>query len=289
MKDLDQRVAVVTGAASGIGYALAERFADEGMRVVLADVEDEALARASESLNARGATTLAVRTDVSQARDVEALAEATLARFGAVHVLCNNAGVGGDAAPTWELPLETWRWVLEVNFWGVVHGVRTFVPIMLRQNTEGHIVNTASMAGHLSMPLLSPYHATKFAVVSLTESLHYELALAEAKLRASVLCPGFVRTNIMDSARNRPEHLCAPLPTAEASQALLGAFQSVVAAGIPPSVVAERVVEAIREERFYVFPHPEMLVAVRARMETLIAQRNPVFVFPEEMRLNTKG
>jgi NAD(P)-dependent dehydrogenase (short-subunit alcohol dehydrogenase family) len=289
MKDLDQRVAVVTGAASGIGYALAERFADEGMRVVLADVEDQALARASESLRARGATTLAVRTDVSQARDVEALAEATLARFGAVHVLCSNAGVGGDAAPTWELPLETWRWVLEVNFWGVVHGVRTFVPIMLRQDTEGHIVNTASMAGHLSMPLLSPYHATKFAVVSLTESLHYELALANAKLKTSVLCPGFVRTNIMDSGRNRPEHLRAALPTAEASQALLGAFQSVVASGIAPSVVAERVLEAIREERFYVFPHPEMLVAVRARMETLLAQRNPVFVFPEEMRLHTKG
>jgi NAD(P)-dependent dehydrogenase (short-subunit alcohol dehydrogenase family) len=289
MKDLNQRVAVVTGAASGIGYALAERFADEGMRVVLADVEDQALARASESLNARGATTLAVRTDVSQAGDVEALADATLTRFGAVHVLCNNAGVGGDAAPTWELPLETWRWVLEVNFWGVVHGVRTFVPIMLRQDTEGHIVNTASMAGLLSMPLLSPYHATKFAVVSLTESLHYELALANAKLGTSVLCPGFVRTNIMDSARNRPEHLRAALPTAEASQALLGAFQSVVAAGIPPSVVAERVVEAIREKRFYIFPHPEMLVAVRARMETLLAQRNPVFVFPEEMRLHTKG
>ena len=173
MKDLSKRVAVVTGAASGIGYALAERFADEGMRVVLADVEEKALAMASEKLAARGAAALAVRTDVANPADVQALAEATLARFGAVHVLCNNAGVGGDVAPVWELPLESWRWVLDVNFWGVVHGVRTFVPIMLRQDGEGHIVNTASMAGHLSLPLLGPYHATKFAVVSLTESLHY--------------------------------------------------------------------------------------------------------------------
>jgi len=289
MKDLSKRVAVVTGAASGIGYALAERFADEGMRVVLADVEEKALAMASEKLAARGAAALAVRTDVANPADVQALAEATLARFGAVHVLCNNAGVGGDVAPVWELPLESWRWVLDVNFWGVVHGVRTFVPIMLRQDSEGHIVNTASMAGHLSMPLLGPYHATKFAVVSLTESLHYELALANAKLKASVLCPGFVRTNIMESERNRPAHLRTAVPPAEVSQALRSAFQSVVAAGIAPSVVAERVLEAIREERFYVFPHPEMLAAVRHRMETLLAQRNPTLQMPDEMRQHFKG
>ena len=289
MKDLSKRVAVVTGAASGIGYALAERFADEGMRVVLADVEEKALAMASDKLAARGAAALAVRTDVANPADVQALAEATLARFGAVHVLCNNAGVGGDVAPVWELPLESWRWVLDVNFWGVVHGVRTFVPIMLRQDGEGHIVNTASMAGHLSMPLLGPYHATKFAVVSLTESLHYELALANAKLKASVLCPGFVRTNIMESERNRPAHLRTAVPPAEVSQALRSAFQSVVAAGIAPSVVAERVLEAIREERFYVFPHPEMLAAVRHRMETLLAQRNPTLQMPDEMRQHFKG
>jgi NAD(P)-dependent dehydrogenase (short-subunit alcohol dehydrogenase family) len=288
MKDLRERVAVVTGAASGIGYALAERFADEGMRVVLADVEEKALARASEALTTRGATTLAVQTDVSKAADVQALAEATLTRFGAVHVLCNNAGVGGDVAPVWEVPPESWQWVLDVNFWGVVHGLRTFVPIMLRQDTEGHIVNTASMAGHLTMPLLGPYHATKFAVVSLTESLHYELALAHSKLKASVLCPGFVRTNIMDSERNRPEHLRAALPAAEVSQALRSAFESVVAAGIAPSVVAERVVEAIREEQFYVFPHPELLEAVRGRMETLLAQRNPIFQVPDDMRRHLK-
>ena len=289
MKDLRARVAVITGAASGIGYALAERFADEGMHVVLADVEEKALAVASEKLAARGATTLAVRTDVANPADVQALAEATLTRFGAVHVLCNNAGVGGDVAPVWELPLESWRWVLDVNFWGVVHGVRTFVPIMLRQDSEGHIVNTASMAGHLSMPLLGPYHATKFAVVSLTESLHYELALANAKLKASVLCPGFVRTNIMESERNRPEHLRTAVPPAEVSQALRSAFQSVVAAGIAPSIVAERVLEAIREERFYVFPHPEMLAAVRHRMETLLAQRNPTLQMPDEMRQHFTG
>lgn len=277
MKDFKEKVAVVTGAASGIGRALVDRFAAEGMHVVLADVEAAPLAQAERELRARGVKTLAVRTDVSKAEEVAALADRTLATFGAVHVVCNNAGVGGENAPVWEIPLEGWQWTFGVNLWGVIHGIRTFVPIMLRQGTEGHVVNTASMAGHLSLPFLSPYHATKFAVVTISESLHFELEMSGAKVKASVLCPGFVHTNIMSSERNRPAELQAAVqPTSEAQQALRAAIESSVAAGTAPSEVAARVVEAIREERFYVFPHPEMLAAARQRMENILAQRNPV-------------
>jgi NAD(P)-dependent dehydrogenase (short-subunit alcohol dehydrogenase family) len=285
MREFKDRVAVVTGAASGIGYAMAERFATEGMKVVLADVEDAALARAASALQAKGARTLAVRTDVSKAGDVAALAEKTLAAFGAVHVVCNNAGVGGDAVPVWEQSVECWRWVLDVNLWGVIHGMRTFVPILLQQGCEGHVVNTASMAGHLSMPMLSVYHATKFAVVTISESLHLELAMMGAPVKASVLCPGFVRTNIMDSQRNRPAELrAADRPVSEAERALQSTFEQFVAAGIPPAQVADRVLEAIRDERFYIFPHPEFLAAVRSRMQTILAQENPTLEMPEEIR-----
>jgi NAD(P)-dependent dehydrogenase (short-subunit alcohol dehydrogenase family) len=225
-----------------------------------------------------------VRTDVGRAKEVEALAQKTLDAFGAVHVVCNNAGITGDAAPTWEQTPEAWKWILGVNLWGVLHGIRTFVPIMLRQGTEGHVVNTASMAGHLSLPLVSPYHATKFAVVSITESLHLELALMGAPVKASVLCPGFVRTNIMDSNRNRPAEVGSPPPASEATQAMRAAYERFVAAGLPPAKVAECVLDAIRAERFWVFPHPELLPAVRMRMEGILAQENPMLALPDEMR-----
>jgi NAD(P)-dependent dehydrogenase (short-subunit alcohol dehydrogenase family) len=285
MQELRDRVAVVTGAASGIGQALAERFLAEGMRVVLADVEETALARAAAALGAPGRT-LAVRTDVSRASDVETLAARTLDAFGAVHVVCNNAGVAGDPAPVWEQTPESFRWVMDVNFWGVVHGIRTFVPILLRQG-EGHVVNTASMAGHLSMALLSPYHASKFAVVTISESLHYELALLGSPVKASVLCPGFVRTRIMESERNRPGTRAAR-PTTEAARAFLAAYDDMVAAGMPPERVAERVVDAIRAERFWIFPHPEMLAAVQARADQIQSQQNPVLVIPGDMRARLK-
>ncbi len=276
MQTFRDRVAVVTGAASGIGFALAERFAAEGMKVVLADVEEPALARAEATLRAKGARTLAVPTDVSQASAVQALAERTLGAFGAVHVVCNNAGVGGEAGRTWEQTLENWQWVLGVNLWGVIHGIRTFVPILLDQGDEGHVVNTASVAGHVSLPGFCVYDATKFAVVTISESLHLELAMAGSQVKASVLCPGFVSTNIMTSERNRPESLrTPPRELSEAEQAFKAMFEAMVAAGMPPPDVAARVVEAICEERFYVFPHPETLDFVRMRMETILALRNP--------------
>ena len=270
MKELRDRVAVVTGAGSGIGQALAERFAAEGMRVVLADV-DEARARETEALLAqRGARSLVVQTDVQQGAAVEALAARTLSTFGAVHVVCNNAGIAGFARPVWEQSLEGWQQVFGVNLWGVIHGIRTFVPIMLQQGTEGHIVNTASMAGLLSLPLLSPYHATKHAVVTISESLHMELAMTGAPVKVSVLCPGFVRTNIgadgLEDARS------------EAEAALLEAFRRLIAEGLAPAAVAERVVQAIRAEEFWVFSHPELVVAVRQRADAIVAGHSPAAV-----------
>ena len=198
MNEFNGKVAVITGAASGIGRALADRCVHEGMKAVLADVEVDALAKTEASLKASGATVLAVQTDVSQARDVAALAEKTVEAFGAVHLLCNNAGVGTEAA-VWESTLEEWEWVMGVNLWGVIHGVRTFVPVMLAQDTECHIVNTASMAGLISGPGLGAYKVTKHAVVSLSETLHHELGERGAKIRVSVLCPGIVNTRIMES------------------------------------------------------------------------------------------
>jgi len=285
MKTFRDNVAVVTGAASGIGRAMAERFAAAGMKVVLADVEEPALVEATRALVARGAAALAVRTDVSRAADVEALADAAYARFGGVHVLCNNAGVAGDGATTWEQSLDTWQWVLAVNLWGVVHGIHTFVPRMLAHGGEGHVVNTASMAGHLSTPFLSSYNATKFGVVTISECLHHELQMVGAAVRVSVLCPGFVRTKIIDAERNRPPELRDDEQRSEAAQAFRTAVRSFVDAGTPPETVAERVFEAIHDQRFWIFPHPEMLEAVRARAESILAQENPIFAPPPGMDL----
>jgi short-subunit dehydrogenase len=280
------KVAVVTGAASGIGRALAERFAAADMKVVLADIEDSALTRAVSEMQAQGATVLGVLTDVAKAEAMETLAQKTLQVYGAVHLLCNNAGVAGDFVASWAQPLESWEWVLGVNLWGVIHGIRTFVPIMLDQHTEGHVVNTASLAGLISLPYLSVYHATKHAVVTLSEALHYELALRGAQVKVSVLCPGFVKTHLMESDRNRPVRLRTPdRLQPEMEQTWVDAYREFVATGLPPAAVAEQVFNAIRDEKFYVFPHPETCELVRARMETILAQRNPTLDFlPDAMR-----
>jgi NAD(P)-dependent dehydrogenase (short-subunit alcohol dehydrogenase family) len=278
MTEFKGKVAVITGAASGIGRALADRCAQAAMKVVLADVEAAALANTEASLKASGSIVLAVQTDVSQARDVAALAQQTLEAFGAVHLLCNNAGVGTEAA-IWESTLEEWEWVIGVNLWGVIHGVRSFVPAMLAQGTECHIVNTASMAGLISSPGLGAYKVTKHAVVSLSETLHHELAERGAKVKVSVLCPGFVNTRIMDSARNRPGHVPAT-PRSPESEARWEAIRQFVPSGMPPEQVADAVFAAIREDRFYILTHPERKESVRLRMEDILQERNPTVPAP---------
>ena len=244
------------------------------MKVVLADVEVEALAKTEAGLKASGATVLAVPTDVSQAPHVAALVQKTLEVFGAVHLLCNNAGVGTEAA-IWESTLDEWEWVMGVNLWGVIHGVRAFVPVMLAQDTECHIVNTASMAGLISGPGLGAYRVTKHAVVSLSETLHHELAERGAKIRVSVLCPGIVNTRIMESARNRPGHRPPTAPLGPASGARWETLRRLMPAGMPPQQVAEAVFAALREDRFYILTHPDGKEAVRMRMEDILQERIP--------------
>lgn len=277
MREFRGRVAVVTGAASGIGRGLAEACAREGMRVVLADVDEAALAEAGRELEGAGADVLAVRTDVSRAEDVEALARETLEAFGAVHLLFNNAGVGAGTT-VWESTLEDWRWVLGVNLWGVIHGVRTFVPIMLGQADECHVVNTASMAGLVSGPALGVYKVSKHAVVSLSETLYCELAIAKAKVGVSVLCPAGVNTRVLDSGRNRPAELQNGADCESAHPAVVQAealLRQLVAAGMPPSEVAGAVFDAIRAGRFYILTHADWKPLVRKRMNDILLGRNP--------------
>jgi NAD(P)-dependent dehydrogenase (short-subunit alcohol dehydrogenase family) len=272
VREFNGKVAVVTGAASGIGRALAERCAREGMRVALADVEPAALERAAAELRAAGAEVLAVVADVAKAGDVEALAHRTLDAFGAVHLLCNNAGVGAGTT-VWESTLADWEWVLGVNLWGVIHGVRAFVPIMLAQGDECHVVNTASIAGLIAGPGLGVYKVTKHAVVTLSETLYYDLAMRGARIGISVLCPEWVNTRIMESARNRPAALQNESAAEQVTPELLAAWQYMVDAvqsGMPPAQVAECVFTAIRERQLYILTHPETKALVRARMEGIL-------------------
>ena len=277
MKEFQGKVAVVTGAASGIGRALAERCAKEEMKVVLADIEEQALMQASRDLAAQGAQVLAVPTDVSQAGEVETLARKAFETYSAVHLLFNNAGVGAGKS-AWESSLADWEWVLGVNLWGVIHGIHFFVPRMLEQRSEGHIVNTASMAGLTYGPGQSIYKVSKHGVVSLSETLYYELALRGASLKVSVLCPGLVSTNILDARRNRPARLqdaSVKEPLSPQAEAVVQRFQQAVREAMPPGQVADIVFEAIREERFYILTHPTWKAAIQIRMEDILQERNP--------------
>ncbi len=276
MKNFTGRVAVITGAASGLGRAMAERFAREGMRLALADVNAGDLARAETELRAAGAAVIGVRTDVSKAGDVEALAARTLEAFGAVHLVVNNAGVSPLGA-LWENTIADWQWALGVNLWGVIHGVRVFTPILLAQaaqaDGEGHIVNTASVSGLIAPPGMGVYNVTKHAVVALTETLHHDLARRGSRVKCSLLCPAYVPTGIADSARNRPAALSEPLRERSADDLALeeGLRRAVRSGRITAAEVAQAVLDAVREERFYILTHPKILGAVRARMEDILA------------------
>lgn len=277
MEEFKDKVAVITGAGSGMGRAFAQRCAEEGMKVVLADIEEQMLFKAAKELESEEARVLAVPTDVSKTEDIEALAQKALEAFGAVHLLFNNAGVYVDGL-IWEQTQADWEWLLGVNLWGVIHGIRTFVPIMLEQDVECHIVNTASSAGLRLGSGLGSYRVSKYGVVALSGTLYYELKRMGAKVKVSVLCPSVVRTQLMDAARNRPHELQDDLtqkPPSPEDQAFIQNLSQRVEAGMSPDVVADYVFEAIRKEAFYILPHPEVKDGVHTQTEDLIQDRNP--------------
>ncbi len=285
MRDFEGRVAVVTGAASGIGRAFAERFGREGMKVVLADVERDALDAAVRELRTQELDVLGVVTDVSSPASVEGLAKQTLDAYGGVHLLCNNAGVLGDPDPPdgpptrlWEHSLKEWQWMFGVNVWGVVHGIHTFLPIMLAQDEPGHVVNTASVAGLTSGSRLGIYGATKHAVVRISEALYAQLTEIGAKVGASVLCPGGVETRIQLASRNRPDELRDEAPRLTPEQIAARERERTARRVYPqmaPAEVAERVLRAVQEEQFYILTHDQHDDQIRERMEDIRLRRNP--------------
>ncbi len=273
MDGLTGKVAVVTGAASGIGLALARAFAAEGMRLVLADVEEESLNAAVSILAESGAEVLGVPTDVSLFESVEALAAKTDKHFGTAHVVCNNAGVAAPGDP-WQGPLSLWEWMLAVNLWGVVHGIRAFLPRLLAQD-EGHIVNTASAAGLRARPHLAPYVASKYAVVGLSESLFHDLALRPTRVRVSVLCPTGVRTHILDGDRNWLPRFGAVPERSREEQARHELAARGIAKAADPDDVAAAVLDAVHTERFWVIPESLTLDELEDRTRGALAGHNP--------------
>jgi len=275
MDEFKDKVAVVTGAASGIGRGLADRCVKEGMKVVLADVEGDPLAAAADKLRREGAEVLPVVTDVSRRGDLESLARKTVESFGAVHLLFNNAGVGAGGL-LWECTLEDWQWVIGVNLGGLIYAIRVFIPLMLGQRTECHVVNTASLAGLVSGPGMGIYHATKHAIVSISETLYQELSLMRAGIGVSVICPGCVNTRMLEQERNRPLKLRNPPRTASPVQQSAERFlRQEMLNGMTPGQVAEKAFQAIRRKQLYVITHPETKAAIRRHMEDILEERNP--------------
>lgn len=288
MELLPGQVAVVTGAASGIGLAMAERFAAEGLQVVLADVEEPALDKAVAGLRERGAEVVGQLVDVSERESVDALADAAYRAFGAVHVLCNNAGVGSGAeGRIWEHEPNDWKWAFAVNVWGVFHGIQAFVPRMLAAGTPGHIVNTSSGDGGIApLPTASVYAVTKAAVVTMTESLYAHLRAEQAPVSASVLFPGphMLRTGLWESHRNRPERFAKERPRKTPYRSLAGWEAAMEAAGqqvefTPVEEVAGTVVDGIRADRFWMLPPSEHSDRqIRARSQSMLERSNPTYL-----------
>lgn len=277
MKEFNNKVAVITGAASGIGRGLAERCAQEKMKIVLADVETEALFRSESEIKEMGADLISVVTDVSKIDDVKNLAQMTLNTYGNVDLLFNNAGVGSGSS-LWESTINDCKWVIDVNLWGVIHCIREFIPIMLEQNTACHVVNTASIAGLSTYHPSALYHLTKHAIVALSEQLYHDLFFRKANIHVSVLCPGFVNTNIMDSDRNRPEeYKNDPFEVSEipGSEKMEEGFRQLIMNGMSTSDVADYVFQAIAAEKFFIFTHPDLKGLITSRMDDIVQERNP--------------
>jgi len=282
MREFRDKVAIVTGAASGIGYALCEVLAEQGMKIVLADIEQDALEAASRRIRTdKGVEAIAVPTDVSKAKAVEALAEASLHAYGAIDIACNNAGVF-TAGPSWECTEADYRWLLDVNVMGVVHGIRSFVPRMIAQGTECHLLNTISMAAVTAMPFASVYHMTKHAVLGLSECLYHELNFLAPKVKVSVLCPELVNTAISNAERNRPPELAraGDIPDTPMRNMTMQAITDNTKRGVAPRVLAERALQGIKDQRFYLFSDEEWRKASLIRLEDLRLGRNPTFEPP---------
>ncbi len=273
------KTAVLTGAGSGFGLECARIGAQLGMNLVLVDVQQDALDKAEQEMTAQGVQVLARKVDVSNAAEMQALADAVKLRFGAPHFVFNNAGVGSGGL-VWENSLADWEWVLGVNVWGVVHGVRLFTPMMLEAaqkdpSYQGHIVNTASMAGLLTAPNMGIYNVSKHAVVALTETLYQDLKLVTDQISASVLCPYFVPTGITQSQRNRPAALAEDKPTQSQMIGQAMSDKAVSSGKVSANEVAHKVFDAVASGQFYVYSHPQALGNVQSRMEAIVQQHNP--------------
>lgn len=276
MKDFHGKVAVITGGASGLGLEIARLAAKKGMKLVLSDIEERALKQAEQEFSDVGVEVLAVRTNVALAEDVDFLAQQTLSRFGAVHLLFNNAGVALNKT-TWETTIADWEWVLGVDLWGVIHGVRVFTPIMLKQDTPCHIINTASVAGMLSTQGMAAYNVAKHGVVTLSETLYHDLRRRDAKIDVSVLCPAWVNTGIWDSARNRPEDLQNTVEQKSVDDTKLeeSARHAIQSGKVTAPQVAEIVFNAIENNQFYILTHPKIKKWIGLRVEDILEDRQP--------------
>jgi len=284
MREFEGKTAVVTGAASGIGRALAERFAQARMQVVLADIQKDALDRAVREMEERQYRVIGVVANTMLRQSVQELADRAIAEFGKVHVLCNNAGVvssGSALNAIWEVPDADWQWVMGVNFWGVVYGLQAFVPHMLAHGESGHIINTASLAG--LMPGGGTYGVTKHAVLALTEGLHRDLKTRNASISASVLCPGLVNTQIFDAERNRPAELKSGAAAPELAAGMREVGRAMLAQGKAPAEIADIVFDSIAEDRFYILPHPAWDPIVRERVEHVLQRGAPMTMDMEDM------
>ncbi|WP_244848633.1 SDR family oxidoreductase [Caballeronia sp. SL2Y3] len=275
MDRFEGKVAVITGAGSGFGREFAHKAASLGMKLVLADIDDAALAATVDAVRAQGSDALGVRTDVSDAAQVDALAQSALDAYGGVHLLFNNAGVGAGGF-VWENTAKDWQWVFGVNVMGVANGVRAFTPIMLKHAEPAHIVNTASVAGLLAAPAMGVYNASKHAVVALTETLYHDLRLAGASIGVSLLCPAFVPTGIANAERSRPDALANEAPlTASQKMAARQLTRAVESGRLSARDIAEMTFDAVREGRFYVITHPGIMASIRLRLDDIAQLRNP--------------